>query len=477
VLDSAIVPAQVAERIDRVLLEQREVRILTVRAEQYVSKVSVSDAQVGAFYDTHKSDFETPESVKVEYLVLSADSLAGQSTVSDADIMAFYEQNKGRYGVEEQRRASHILIAPEGGDKSAARKKAEGVLATVKANPNDFAKLAKEQSKDPGSAAQGGDLGFFGKGMMVKPFEDAAFKLKVGETSDIVETDFGFHIIRLTEVKPAQARPLVEVRGEIEKDLRTQQAQKRYAEAAEQFTNLVYEQSDSLQPVADKLGLKVITQDNVTRNLPPSAPNQPQLLNQRVVEALFAEDALKSRRNTQAIEVAPNTLVAARVVDHRPAAVRPFEEVKTAIRQRLERDEAAKLARAAGEEKLAELRKQANETGFSPVIAVSRRSPQGMPANLLNEVLRTRADKLPTYVGAEMEGAGYLIANVVSAKEASAQLPAQREAERRAVQRQAAAADEVAYAEGLRVRHKATVLKPEFRREPAKAPPAEAPAK
>ena len=371
VLDSAIVPAQVAERIDRVLLEQREVRILTVRAEQYVSKVSVSDAQVGAFYDTHKSDFETPESVKVEYLVLSADSLAGQSTVSDADIMAFYEQNKGRYGVEEQRRASHILIAAEGGDKAEARKKAEGVLAALKANPNDFAKIAKEQSKDPGSAAQGGDLGFFGKGMMVKPFEDAAFKLKVGETSDIVETDFGFHIIRLTEVKPAQARPLAEVRGEIEKDLRTQQAQKRYAEAAEQFTNLVYEQSDSLQTAADKLGLKVITQDNVTRNVPPSAPNQPQFLNQRVVEALFAEDALKNRRNTQAIEVAPNTLVAARVVDYRPAAVRPLEEVKAAIRQRLERDEAAKLARAAGEEKLAELRKQPNETGFSPAIAVS----------------------------------------------------------------------------------------------------------
>ncbi|HQR23031.1 MAG TPA: SurA N-terminal domain-containing protein [Burkholderiaceae bacterium] len=473
VIESAFVPAAVADRIDQVLLETREVRVLPFRGEQYLSKVSVADAQVSAFYDSHKNDFETPENVKIEYLVLSADALAGREAVTEADAKAFYEQNKGRYGTEEQRRASHILITPEGGDKEAARKKAEGILAALKANPGDFAKIAKEQSKDPGSAAQGGDLGFFGKGMMVKPFEDVAFKLKVGETSDIVETDFGFHIIRVTEIKPADARPFAEVRAEIERDLRTQKAQKHYAEAADQFTNLVYEQSDSLQPAADKLGLKIATRDNVTRSLPPAVPGQPQLLNQKIIDALFSEDGLKNRRNTQAIEVAPNTLVAARVVDYRPAAVRPFDEVKAAIRQRLEMQEAAKLARAAGEQKLAELLKQPSDTGFSPVITVSRRAPQGVPPALLNEVLRTRADKLPTYVGTDFEGAGYLIANVVAAKEAAAQPPAQREAERRALQRQAAAADEGAYADGLRVRHKAEVLKPEFRREPAKAPAAE----
>ena len=144
--------------------------------------------------------------------MLSADAIAGAAPVADADVKAYYEQNKGRYGVEEQRRASHILITPDGGDKAAARKKADGILAALKAAPNDFAKLAREQSKDPGSAAQGGDLGFFGKGMMVKPFEDAAFTLKVGETSEIIESDFGFHIIRVTEIKPAQAKPLDEVR-------------------------------------------------------------------------------------------------------------------------------------------------------------------------------------------------------------------------------------------------------------------------
>jgi peptidyl-prolyl cis-trans isomerase D len=469
VLETAIVPKQVAERIDRVLQETREVRILPLRADAYLAKVTVTEAQIAEFYEKNRRDFETPENVKVEYLVLNAEALSGKSTVTDDDIKAYYEANKGRYGVDEQRRASHILITPDGGDKAAARKKADSVLASLKANPGDFGKLAREHSKDPGSAAQGGDLGFFGRGMMVKPFEDAVFALKAGDTTEIVETEFGFHIIRLDEIKPAQARPLAEVRGEIERELRTQQAQKQFAEAAEQFTNLVYEQADSLQPAAEKLGLKIATQDNLARAGLPAAPNQPQIFNARVMDALFADDALKNRRNTQAIEVAPSTLVSARIVEHRPAAVRPLAQVSAAIRQRLERMEAAALARKAGEEKLVELAKQPSDAGFSPPITVSRRAPQGMPPNLLNEVLRTQADKLPVFVGAEVEGAGFLIAHVLGAKDSAAQEPAQREAERRALERQSAAADEAAYAQGLRARHKAVVLKPEFQRDGAKA--------
>ncbi len=212
VVESAITPKHVIDRLERILLEQREIRELRFPAEQFASKVAVTDAQVAEYYQANRTQFEIPESVRVEYVVLSPETISGSVTITEEAAKNYYDQNKARYGTEEQRRASHILIASEGSDKAAARKKAEEILAKVKAAPNDFAKLARENSKDPGSAAQGGDLGFFGRGMMVKPFEEAAYRLKNGEISDIVETDFGFHIIRVTEIKPAQAKPFAEVR-------------------------------------------------------------------------------------------------------------------------------------------------------------------------------------------------------------------------------------------------------------------------
>ncbi|MGH6609290.1 MAG: SurA N-terminal domain-containing protein, partial [Burkholderiaceae bacterium] len=465
VTESAIVPKQVTDRIEQILLQQREIRELRFPAEQFASKASVTDAQIAEYYQNNRSQFEVPESVRIEYLVLSPESMAGNINVSEEAVKNFYEQNKARYGTEEQRRASHILTTAEGSDKAAARKKAEAILAKVKANPKEFAALARENSKDPGSAAQGGDLGFFGRGMMVKPFEETAYRLKEGEISDIVETDFGFHIIRVTEIKPAQAKPLAEVRADIERELKSQQAQKNFTEAADQFTNLVYEQADSLQPAAAKLNLKILTADNVTRQ-----GLQPHITS-RVVEAIFSDDAIKNKRNTQALEAAGNTLVSARVVEHRPASVQPLEKVSAQIKQLLERREALQLARKSGEERLAELRKQPSDAGFSAPKWVSRRQPQDLPPEVLTEVLRTSADKLPQYVGSETTAdfrggvtPGYVIVHVMSAKPGEALPPVQREAQVRAITQQAAAAAELAYAEGLKARHDVQILRPEFQR-------------
>ncbi|MEO8186084.1 MAG: SurA N-terminal domain-containing protein, partial [Burkholderiaceae bacterium] len=465
VIESAITPKEVIERIERILLEQREVRELRFPAEQFASKASITDAQVGEYYQANRTQFEISENVRVEYVVLSPATISDSVTVPEEAAKNYYDQNKARYGTEEQRRASHILIAPEGSDKAGARKKAEEILAKVKAAPNDFAKLAQENSKDPGSAAQGGDLGFFGRGMMVKPFEETVYRLKNGEISDIVETDFGFHIIRVTEIKPAQANPFAEVRSDIERELKNQQAQKNFTEAADQFTNLVYEQADSLQPAAQKLNLKLLSADNLTRRgLPP-------YLGPRLVEAIFAEDALKNRRNTQAIEVAPSTLVSARVLEHRPASVQPLEKVTPEIRQLLERREAVRLAREAGEQRLAALRKEPSDAGFSAPKVVSRRQPQDMPADGLNEVLRIPADKLPQYIGTEVgtdfrsaSNAGYVIVKVISSKPAEAIPPAQRDAQARAVNQQAAAAAELTYAEGLKARHDVKILRADLQR-------------
>ena len=458
VVESAIVPKTVADRLDTMLREQREVRELRFTAEQFLPKVKVTDEQVAAFYEQNRTLFETPESARVEFLVLSSETLTGAGAVPEAEARAYYEQNKARYGAEEQRRASHILITPDGGDKAAAKKKAEQLLAQVKSKPGDFEKLARENSRDPGSAAQGGDLGFFAKGMMVKPFEEAVFRMKPGEISDVVESDFGFHIIKVTEVKAAQVKPFEQVKGDIERDLRTQQAQKEFAKAADQFTNLVYEQADSLQPAADALKLKIQQVDALTRR--GLAPH----ISQRVVDALFAEESLKSKRNTQAIEVATNTLVSARIVEHKPAAVRPLDEVKPQVRQLVERREAVRLAKEAGEARLAELRKQPSDSGFGPARTVSRGNPQGLPPSALNAIMRAPADKLPAFVGSEVENAGYLIAQIVSTKVGEAGTAEQREARNRVLAQQAAAADEVAYAEGLKARHNVKILNADFQK-------------
>jgi peptidyl-prolyl cis-trans isomerase D len=468
VADSAFVPRALAERLQRLAEEEREVRELRLRAEDFVRQVKVSDEQIAAYYAANRAEFETPESVRAEYVVLTLDDVAAQVSVPEAELRAYYEQNKARYGQDEQRRASHILFTfgADGSakDKEGARRLAEQTLARLRANPGDFARLAKELSKDAGSAANGGDLGFFGRNMMVKPFEEAAFRLKEGEISDVVETDFGFHIIRLTAIKPAQVKPFEEVRAEIEREFRRQQAQKKFAEAAETFTNTVYEQADSLQPVAEKLKLKVQTIDNLTRQGVPPRPASPPVFTPRVIEALFAAEALKNRRNTEAIETAPNTLVAARVLEHRPAKLRPLEEVRDQIRARVERDEAARLAREAGQKKLAELNAKPDLTGFEKPRTVSRNNPNGLPAAALKAVMQVPAEKLPAFVGAELDGGAYGVFQVVGAR-----MPAQGDAAQRtqlaqAWQQTLGGGDDVAYLEALKKKYKAEVLAPELKR-------------
>jgi peptidyl-prolyl cis-trans isomerase D len=242
----------------------------------------------------------------------------------------------------------------------------------LRANPGEFDKLAREHSKDPGSAANGGDLGWFGRNMMVKPFEEAAFGLKEGQTSDIVESDFGFHIIRVTGVRGSQVKPFEQVRAEIDTALKREAASKRFAEVAEQFSNSVYEQPDSLQPIADRLKLTVQTIENVTRSGVPAKPGAPQIFGPRLIEALFSTESLSNKRNTEAIEVASNTLVSARVIEHRPAATRPLSEVQDDIRTRIEQRETARLAREAGEKKVTALQQSSSDAGFSAPRFVGR---------------------------------------------------------------------------------------------------------
>jgi len=459
---SAIVPAGLTDHLAALVQETRTVRERRFRPEDFVAQVTVGDDSIKAYYETNRAQFETKESIDAQVVALTLDDVARRVSVPPAELQSYYEQNKASFAEPEQRRVSHILLTVgEGGsakDKDSARKLAQELLAKVKARPDDFAKLAQQYSKDPGSAAKGGDLGFFGRGMMVKPFEDAAFGLKPGEISDIVETEFGLHLIRVSEVKGGEVPPFEKVRDKIESTFRQQEAQKKFAEAAEQFTNIVYEQSDSLQPAADKLGLKLQTVANVTRDGVPRETPGAALLPTAAVQALFADDALNKKRNIAAVEVGGSTLVSARVVEHRPARLRPLDEVGTQIRERLVREQAARLAREAADAAAGALRKSPAEAGFSPPRTVSRQQAEGMTPDALKEVMRVPADKLPAFVVAGSAMGTQSVFWVIDSKRPEKTEPEALKQLRRSVEQQVAAADDRAYVAELKRKYKAEII-------------------
>jgi peptidyl-prolyl cis-trans isomerase D len=467
VADSAFLPRAVSERLQQLSEEEREVRLLRFGPEDHARQVKVTDAAINDYYAANRTEFETPESVRAEYVVLTLDAVAAQITVPEAELRTYYEQNKARFGTDEQRRASHILFtAGDGGtakDKADARKVAQEVLARLRSQPGDFEKLARQYSKDPGSADKGGDLGLFGRNMMVKPFEEAAFQLKEGAISDLVESDFGWHIIRVTEIKSAQVKPFDAVRAEIEQEYRRQQAQKKFAEAAETFTNTVYEQADSLKPAADKLNLQIQVIESVTRQGVPPRPGAPPVFVPRLLDALFAPDSVKARRNTEAIETAPNTLVSARVAEHRPAALRPLEQVRAPIRARLENAEASRLAREAGTKRLAELLAAPTDAGFDKPRTVSRSRSDGIDEAALKAVMRVPANRLPTYVGTELQGGAYGVFHVVAAHAPAQVDAARREQMARGWQQSVGGGDDVAYLDALKTKYKAEILRTDLK--------------
>ena len=374
--------------------------------ENYLSQVKLADDAAKKFYDENAKQFELPEQARAEYVVLSVEAIGAQLAVTDDEIRAWYDSHKDRYQQPEERRASHILIASEKLGKGKAKAKAEELLDEIRKSPAAFADLAKKNSDDPGSAAKGGDLGFFGRGMMVKPFEDAAFALKEGEISGVVESDFGFHIIKLTGIHAAKEKPLAEVKGEIEAELKKTAAARKFAEAAEAFSNMVYEQPDSLKPVAEKFKLTINQSGWIGRQAIPT--NGP-LANEKVLTALFSEDSVKNRRNTEAVEIGQNTLVAARIIDYKPAALQPFDGVKASIETLLKNKEAQQLASKDGEARLEALKKGEDKLNWAAAKTVSRLDSRALPPQAARAVFRMDADKLPAYTGVELPGSGYAL--------------------------------------------------------------------
>jgi peptidyl-prolyl cis-trans isomerase D len=401
----------------RISEQQREISHFTLTADSFVPQVKLEADAAKKYYDSHQDEFRVPEQVRIEYVMLSADGLQAQMQPAAAELRQAYDANARRFIVKESRQASHILIAADaagGADaKKKAKAKADELYAQLKKNPKDFAALAKQYSQDPGSAANGGDLGFFERGAMVKAFDDAVFSMKAGEISQPVESEFGYHIIRLAEVRGGKGKTFEEARPEIEAELKKQLAARKFAELAESFSNMLFEQPDSLKPVADLLKATPQKSGWIAR----TGGDNALLGNQKLLQAVFSEDVLKNKRNTEAIEIAPGMLAGARVAEYKPSTVQPFDQISGALVKKLTLQQAGQLAAQEGRARLEALKqgKDAQASWSAPLLA-SRGDAKGMPGEVLRQAFKVDAGKLPVYSGTAVSG-GYALVRVSKVQE------------------------------------------------------------
>lgn len=461
---SAFAPKTVLARLSGIAAQEREIQALKFDASNFKAQVKVTDEMLQSYYKDNLTQYAIPEQLKIEYVILNSAVVEPQLSITDTDIESYYEQNVKRYTVDEQRRASHILITVQNDASpavvSAAKKKAENLLTQLRKNPTEFAKLAKANSQDPGSAERGGDLGFFSPGMMVKPFEEAAYKLKQGEISAIVRSDFGFHIIQVSAIKPASVKSLEDAKGEISAEIKKQKAAQKYAEMAEIFSNTIYEQSDSLKPVADKLKLTVETASNVMRQTENAEANNAAFNNPKFLQALFSDDSIKRKHNTEAVEIAPNTLISGRVVEYKPTSTRTFDEVKASVKERVTQIEVQNMARKAGESKLLSLQKTPNDTGFSTTKNVSRTQASDLDSRSLDATMKANVSKLPVFVGVDLPGQGYVIYRINKVTEPAVKDEVRLVAEQQQISNALAQQEMLAYIAYLKQKAVVEILKP-----------------
>ena len=452
VSETGVMPSAVSQPVLDAFFQRRTVALRQFAAQDFESGISLKDEEVRAYYDQHPQDFQAPETVDVSYVVLDQDALAKDISVDEADLRAYYEQNKTSLSTPERRRVRHILITPA---DDAGRAKAQALLEQLKAAPQTFAEVAKTASADPGSAAEGGDLGWVDRGAMVKPFEDAAFALAPNVLSDLVKTEFGWHIMEVTQVQAATVKPYEQVRDQLLADVRKGKARTLFAESVEPFSNLVYEQAHSFEAVANKFKLQVQQQQGLTRQGAAGV-----LSNRKLLDAIFSAESMSNRANIDAMEVDRTQMVSARVTAHTPAHTRSFEEVQVQARAALLAQRSAQAARAAGEQAL----KQARETGqlaqLAAPIQVARDQPGALAPAVLREVLRADVSQLPTWVGMDLGAEGYAIARLDAVSQREAPKPEVSKQELTQLQRSYGSAESQAYMSYLRAHYKTKILVP-----------------
>jgi peptidyl-prolyl cis-trans isomerase D len=378
-------------------------------ASDYLDSAKPSEEDLKNYFAAHAKDYQTSETVDIEYVVLDLSTVEKTIAVTESDLKTYFDQNQNLLNAKEERRASHILISvakdSNAADKKIALEKAQALLVTLRKSPELFADLAKKNSQDPGSSSKGGDLDFFARGSMVKPFEDVAFSLKKGDISDIVETEFGYHLIQVTDTKSSAKNSFQEVKASLEQDLKRDLAKKKYAELADQFSNMVYEQSDSLKPVSQKLKLDVQVARDISKQ--SASGSKAPWSNPKLLQSIFSTDVIEKKNNTEAVETSANQLVAARVVAHKPAASLQIEDVKPMIVQAVLSEKSLQLAKTNGKDSFAAWQKDMSLAKFQAPVVISREQTQKLPTALVEASMRSGTAKLPLLVGVDLGTKGY----------------------------------------------------------------------
>ena len=440
--------------------EKRQIQVAKFAASDFTAQIKPTDTELEDYYKANSDKFKSLERADVDFLILDLASIQKTVTVAEADLKTFYEQNLARLANLEERRASHILInadkAMPATERDKARSKAQEILSTLKQSPEKFAELAKKFSQDTGSANKGGDLDFFARGAMVKPFEEAAFALKKGEISEVVESEFGFHIIRVTDIKQPKQKTFEESRASLEVDAKRQLAQRKFAEAAEQFTNLVYEQSDSLKPAAEKLKLEIQHAKGVGTEPVPAASGTA-MNNPKLLAAIFTADTIEKKRNTEAIELAPNVLASARIANYEPARVMPLSDVKEKVREQVVAKKALELAKKEGQNNLDQWKNAPDKAKLTASVVVSREQKQQLSDAIVEAALRANTQTLPAWLGVDLGSSGYAVVKVEKVLPRETVDTQQQTRERQQYMQWWAGAEETSYYRWLKDKFKAEI--------------------
>lgn len=330
-----------SELASAVALQQqtRSIDYVVISKESLQENVAVSEQEIADYYDLNTSQFLAPEQVSVSYIDLNAANLTLDSNVSEADVKAYYEQNSAQYIEPEKRRVSHILVDNSEDDDS-AKAKAEDLLAQLQQGA-DFAALAESSSDDIVSAEMGGDLDWIERDMMDPAFEDAAFALaNKGDYSDVVQSEFGYHIIQLTDIQSEQVKAYDAVKADLRTELERTAKVNAFYEKQTEMGAIAFEISDTLIDAAEVAGVEVQTTELVDRNALPAPLNTP-----AVTAVIFSPDVLEDKMNSEVIEVGDEHVVLVRVKEHKPAATKPLADVSEQIKARLVSQKASELAK------------------------------------------------------------------------------------------------------------------------------------